>query len=386
MNGVARILSAIEQGDPQAAEKLLPLVYGELRKLAGEKMAQEWRSGSSSLIKVFEQLEADYPDEREIRRGLAEGYLELGRVQLETGSFKEAEKSFRESVRLYKALGAKFPDGPESPPNQFQFSLRTVMIVTTTVAIVLALVRWNPLFGGPVSILIAGSTWTALAVAPGRRRLAYYLAGASMGPIAMAVFLLPLFTIGHPPSWATDDWVSLLLLMKFCVSTTLCACLLRRHVRRRGWPPAIQSGLACVYVTAALLTPWAMVASSVEIWIEGGRGEALLLLEPVRLVFLLAVHLIAATLCLPLAGPVAVACVVLLRRIGPVITDPAEMEDFLISTVRFLQTASNAPIHDHDLENRIPGNRVLLAQSLFRLMVAGELKWTPQQGYREVVG
>jgi RNA polymerase sigma factor (TIGR02999 family) len=41
MNEVTRILSAIEQGDPHAAEQLLPLVYDELRKLAAEKMAQE---------------------------------------------------------------------------------------------------------------------------------------------------------------------------------------------------------------------------------------------------------------------------------------------------------------------------------------------------------
>ena len=41
MSEVTRILSAIEQGDPHAAEQLLPLVYDELRKLAAEKMAQE---------------------------------------------------------------------------------------------------------------------------------------------------------------------------------------------------------------------------------------------------------------------------------------------------------------------------------------------------------
>jgi RNA polymerase sigma factor (TIGR02999 family) len=41
MSDVTRILSAIEQGDPQAPEQLLPLVYDELRRLAAEKMAQE---------------------------------------------------------------------------------------------------------------------------------------------------------------------------------------------------------------------------------------------------------------------------------------------------------------------------------------------------------
>jgi RNA polymerase sigma factor (TIGR02999 family) len=41
MTDVTRILSAIEQGDPQAAEQLLPLVYNELRRLAAQKLAQE---------------------------------------------------------------------------------------------------------------------------------------------------------------------------------------------------------------------------------------------------------------------------------------------------------------------------------------------------------
>jgi RNA polymerase sigma factor (TIGR02999 family) len=41
MNDVTSILSAIEQGDPHAAEQLLPMVYDELRKLAATKLAQE---------------------------------------------------------------------------------------------------------------------------------------------------------------------------------------------------------------------------------------------------------------------------------------------------------------------------------------------------------
>lgn len=41
MTAVTQILARIEQGDPQAAEQLLPLVYSELRKLAAEKLARE---------------------------------------------------------------------------------------------------------------------------------------------------------------------------------------------------------------------------------------------------------------------------------------------------------------------------------------------------------
>lgn len=41
MNNVTRILDRAQQGDPKAAEELLPLVYEELRRLAAAKMAQQ---------------------------------------------------------------------------------------------------------------------------------------------------------------------------------------------------------------------------------------------------------------------------------------------------------------------------------------------------------
>ena len=41
MSDVTRILTAIEQGDSKEADKLLPLVYEELRRLAAQKMSRE---------------------------------------------------------------------------------------------------------------------------------------------------------------------------------------------------------------------------------------------------------------------------------------------------------------------------------------------------------
>ena len=43
MTNVTQILSEIERGDPAAAEKLLPMVYDELRKLATAKLARRAR-------------------------------------------------------------------------------------------------------------------------------------------------------------------------------------------------------------------------------------------------------------------------------------------------------------------------------------------------------
>jgi len=41
MSEVTRILDAVEDGDPSASERLLPLVYGELRKLAAQRLSRE---------------------------------------------------------------------------------------------------------------------------------------------------------------------------------------------------------------------------------------------------------------------------------------------------------------------------------------------------------
>jgi RNA polymerase sigma factor (TIGR02999 family) len=41
LSDITRILESIEHGDPKAADELLPLVYGELRKLAASRMANE---------------------------------------------------------------------------------------------------------------------------------------------------------------------------------------------------------------------------------------------------------------------------------------------------------------------------------------------------------
>jgi RNA polymerase sigma factor (TIGR02999 family) len=41
MNDVTRVLEAIEQGDPRATDRLLPLIYDELRRLAAQRLAHE---------------------------------------------------------------------------------------------------------------------------------------------------------------------------------------------------------------------------------------------------------------------------------------------------------------------------------------------------------
>jgi hypothetical protein len=64
MSDITHILNALEQGDQQAAAELLPLIYDELRRLAGQKMAQE-KAGHTS---AFNHTESRLETTRQIRQ------------------------------------------------------------------------------------------------------------------------------------------------------------------------------------------------------------------------------------------------------------------------------------------------------------------------------
>jgi RNA polymerase sigma factor (TIGR02999 family) len=55
MSGVTQILASIEQGDPRAAEQLLPLVYEELRRLAAARMLRECRDHTLSATALVHE-------------------------------------------------------------------------------------------------------------------------------------------------------------------------------------------------------------------------------------------------------------------------------------------------------------------------------------------
>jgi RNA polymerase sigma factor (TIGR02999 family) len=66
MNEAARLLTAIEQGDRQAAEQLLPLIYDELRRLAARKLAREspgqTLQATALVHEAYLRLVGDAPD------------------------------------------------------------------------------------------------------------------------------------------------------------------------------------------------------------------------------------------------------------------------------------------------------------------------------------
>ena len=98
MNEVTRILSAVEQGDPHAAEQLLPLVYDELRKLAAEKLAHE-KPGQTlqatalvheAYLRLVDTDKAHHWDSR--RHFFAAAAEAMRRILVEQARRKQADK------------------------------------------------------------------------------------------------------------------------------------------------------------------------------------------------------------------------------------------------------------------------------------------------------
>jgi RNA polymerase sigma factor (TIGR02999 family) len=120
MSKVTRILSAIEQGDPHAAEQLLPLVYDELRQLAAEKLAQE-RPGQTlqatalvheAYLRLVEVDKAQHWDSR--RHFFAAAAEAMRRILIDNARRKRTAKHGGGLQRL-ELHDVEVPAGTRSP-------------------------------------------------------------------------------------------------------------------------------------------------------------------------------------------------------------------------------------------------------------------------------
>ena len=104
MSDVTRILSQIEQGDPAAAEQLLPLVYDELRKLAAAKLAREnpgQTLQATALVHEAYLRLLGKPEARSQEPGVRGN--DGGDEQLDTGSRPPATSSYNSRGHFFAA-------------------------------------------------------------------------------------------------------------------------------------------------------------------------------------------------------------------------------------------------------------------------------------------
>ena len=121
MNDVTRILSAIEQGDPHAAEQLLPLVYDELRKLAAQKLAQEkpgqTLQATALVHEAYLRLVGQAPDQHWDHRGhfFAAAAEAMRRILVEEARRKQSAQTRRRSSAPGIRTWMTWPDETRDP-------------------------------------------------------------------------------------------------------------------------------------------------------------------------------------------------------------------------------------------------------------------------------
>src|SRR5215471_13787853 len=99
MNEVTTILSAIENGDPSAAEQLLPLVYDELRRLAAAKLAQEKPGHTLQATALVHEAYLRLVDVEQAQRWNSRGHFfaaaaeAMRRILIENARRKKADKA-----------------------------------------------------------------------------------------------------------------------------------------------------------------------------------------------------------------------------------------------------------------------------------------------------
>src|SRR6186997_1551026 len=98
MSDVTRILAAIEQGDPHAAEQLLPLVYDELRVLAAQRLAREKPGQTLQATALVHEAYLRLVGDREAQHWNSRGHFfaaaaeAMRRILVENARRKQSEK------------------------------------------------------------------------------------------------------------------------------------------------------------------------------------------------------------------------------------------------------------------------------------------------------
>jgi RNA polymerase sigma factor (TIGR02999 family) len=110
MKEVTRILSAIDQGEPNAAGQLLPLVYDELRKLAAQKLAQEAPGQTLQATALVHEAYVRLVNEDQVQHWNSRGHFFAAAAEAMRRILVERARSKRRIKRGGGARGLELDD------------------------------------------------------------------------------------------------------------------------------------------------------------------------------------------------------------------------------------------------------------------------------------
>ena len=119
MNNVTEILKQIEFGNSSAAEQLLPLVYDELRKLAGVRMASESPDHTLQATALVHEAYVRLVDQEQVQHWNSRGHFfgaaaeAMRRILVENARRKQRIKRGGELTRIDLDTDASLPVGSD---------------------------------------------------------------------------------------------------------------------------------------------------------------------------------------------------------------------------------------------------------------------------------
>jgi RNA polymerase sigma factor (TIGR02999 family) len=123
MSEVTRILSAIEQGDPQAAAQLLPLVYDQLRQLAAQKLAQEKAGQTLQPTALVHEAYLRLVDTEQAQQWNSRGHFFAAAAEAMRRILVEAARRKRRLKHGGACQRVELSDQPEARPDEHLLAL-----------------------------------------------------------------------------------------------------------------------------------------------------------------------------------------------------------------------------------------------------------------------
>ena len=166
MSDVTQILSAIDRGDLQAADELLPIVYDELRKLAAAKLSQERPGQTLQATALVHEAYLRLVDAKTAQRWNSRGHFfaaaaeAMRRILVEQARRKNSRKGGGELERVELADVDAAPPGPDLDLLALDEAVQQLEELDSRAAQVVKLRFFAGLTGRQVAQVLAVSTAT----------------------------------------------------------------------------------------------------------------------------------------------------------------------------------------------------------------------------------
>jgi hypothetical protein len=262
---------------------------------------------------------------------------------------------------------------------RFQFGLLTLFGLTTGLAATFGLIRWHPIGGTMLALLLVGGGWSLGAYRAGWHRLAYFLITLPLGLVAYMLLSMPLSPATFFLLWKSrgGGWPRLPDMLCMVAATAITAAVFRRRIRlpREGVAGGLSASaayLGTVIYAAAYFAAEAPIHDPVDV----ARVAVMLMI----------VCPVITTFSLHLAWPMSMLFVWALRQVDPLLRELSGSQQAIVAALQKLGAGRPRLVRhrltDRELADHLGRDVAAVRDDLEELERLGAVEASPTYGYR----